>query len=379
MRVLISALMALSLGLFILGQGANAQTPPAKASSAATKAAAGPSRTVIGADKSPDDLIKMLQPMVERAKGACTITKARVAGAADKDDVYEVVCSTGEGQLISADVPQTPTSPVSISRCIGIQKPGAPSVCSMTTYEQNMAPLIAMASKAPKPCATTANQRFVGETSDRSFYVEYACADGSGFMLQADASGAVKTEVPCMQAGRIAGGCTLTDAMAASAPQRAAYSATAKAGGTDCNVSNFGVFDKTDDQPYDAVEIACDNRPAGAVIMAKDGSTAVVNCIRARAEGLPCHLTADALAFPALTKELTDAPGVKHFAGCEVNGARAIGQGRTSTYVEVTCADGTPGLVLIYPLGKKDPSDIVACSQAGGFGGCRMAANQPKT
>ncbi len=374
MRVLISALMALTLGVFILGQGANAQTP----APTAPKAASGPSRAVVGTDKSPEDLVKMLQPMVSRAKGKCDITRARAVGAADKNDIYEVVCASGEGELISADVPQSDTSPVSMSRCVASQKPGARSVCTMTTYEQNMAPFIALAAKAPTPCASTTNQRFVGETADGLVYAEYACADGSGFMLQADAAGTVKSQIPCIQAGRIAGGCTLTDAMAASAPQRTIYSNTAKANGFQCNVSNFGVFPKTDDQPYDAVEIACDNRPDGGVIMAKDGATAVVNCIRARAEGLICHLTPEALAFASLSKEITDAPNVKHFTGCVVNGARAIGSGRASTYVEVTCADGSPGLVLIYPLGKKDPSDIVSCSQAGGFGGCRMAANQPK-
>jgi len=368
MRVLISALVAMSLGLFIYSHSASAQTPAAKA----------PARAAAGTGMAQEDLTKLLQPLLDRGTKGCTVTQAKVMGAASNADLYEVACQSGVGAFVNAAVPQTATSAVTVTPCLALEGLAAASRCTLTTPEANMAPFKDLATKAEKPCTVT-KDRFVGATSDGSMYFEYACSDNSGFMIKADASGAFKSQIACINATTLGSGCTLTDAVAATASLRAGYTTTAKSGGFDCNVSKFGAFAAKADSPYEAIEIGCDNRADSAVILKTPAKTTVVNCLRAFTEGYRCAMSNNNAVYPALTDQLKNAKNVsKNYSSCDVNNARSRGASARYAYIEVACADGTPGFVIQYALGEPAPFDIILCSQAGGIGGCQMTENQPK-
>ena len=63
-----------------------------------------------------------------------------------------------------------------------------------------------------------------------------------------------------------------------------------------------------------------------------------------------------------------------------VNGSRAIGRNKENAYVEVTCADGDPGWVMVYPLGDNKVIDLMNCGQAqsSGVGACTLPGNAKK-
>ncbi|MEI7933120.1 MAG: hypothetical protein WCI21_08720, partial [Alphaproteobacteria bacterium] len=212
------------------------------------------------------------------------------------------------------------------------------------------------------------------------YYLEYACPDKSGFMLETDRKGNIKNQIPCVQASRLGGGCTLTEVAEAGANLLTTLSTTAKAAGFDCTVNKSSDFPKRADSPYDATEVTCSNRPVGGVIAKTADKTVVFNCLRARVEGMRCSINDEKLAYPAITNELKTAKGVtKNYTSCEVNGGQALGLTRSNAYLEVTCSDGTPGFVMQYDLGNPDPSDILTCREAGFLGGCRMVPNRSPT
>jgi len=371
MRVLFTTLIAALLGVTIAAQSSQAQTPAAKAPAAA--AAPKVSRIPEGLNSTEADVMDMLKAPVRRADPSCEIDHARAIASTETADVYEVGCTNHTGFLLSIGVPQTATSTLEVNGCLPrLAQPG-PKLCTFTTLEQNMAPFKDLAAKAARPCDSTA-QRFVGETGS-SYYLEYACPDKSGFMLETDRKGAIKTQIPCTQASRLGGGCTLSEVAEAGASLLATLSTAAKGAGLDCNVAKSSEFPKRAD--YDATEFTCSNRPAGGVLVKTPTKTVVFNCLRARVEGMRCSLNDEKLAYPAITNELKTAKNVtKNYTSCEVNGGTALGLTAANAYLEVTCADGTPGFVMQYDLGNPDPSDILTCREAGFLGGCRMAPNR---
>jgi hypothetical protein len=384
MRVLFTTLIALMLGVTVAAQTSLAQTPAAKAPAAGAPAPAAPAaapkldRTPEGADKTEADLIEFLKNPVRRADSTCQIDRARVVGATQTADVYEVGCVDHTGFLLSIVVPQSATSTLELNGCLArLSQPG-PKLCTFTTLEQNMAPFKDLASKAQRPCAAT-DRRFVGE-SGTSYYLEYACPDKSGFMLETDRKANIKNQIPCVAASRLGGGCTLTEVAEAGASLLSTLSTSAKNAGLDCTVAKSSEFPKRADSPYDATEVTCSNRPDGAVIVKTPSKTVVFNCLRARVEGMKCSLNDEKVAYPAITNELKTAKGVsKNYTSCEVNGGQALGLTASNAFLEVTCADGTPGFVMQYDIGNPAPSDILTCREAGFLGGCRMAPNRSST
>lgn len=375
MRVLFSTALALVVGAFIVTQTAYAQQAGDKQPAAAAKAAIRPTEF---AGKSGQELNDLLQPVVDRAAKGCKVINARIIGGATGADLYEVVCESGVGAFVNVTVPRTATTAVSLTPCLTLQTENAQLKCTLSTPEGNTATFKDLATKAEKPCAVT-NQRFVGATGDGSHYFEYACPDGTGFMLKADLTGAYKSQTSCLQATTLAGGCTLTDAKGQIAALTTTLTNAAKAGGVDCAVTKFGDFPEREDSQFKATELGCSNRPESVVLVRSDAKTAVLNCIRARAEGWSCANRAqqEPLAYPALTNELAHATGVqKNYTSCTVNGASGSYSLR-SVYVEVTCSDGTPGFMIQYPLGDPKPQEIYTCGQAVAIGGgCKMAANK---
>jgi hypothetical protein len=142
-------------------------------------------------------------------------------------------------------------------------------------------------------------------------------------------------------------------------------------------VSKYALFPSTD-PTKDIVEMACSNRPDGGVgIFPAHGPAHVFDCLRSQDEGYKCSYTPVEALFPHLDAELK----AKNKGGCVVSGARPFARGDDgSDFVEVACADGGPGWVLVYPVGAASPSELRNCVEVAKLaGGCQLPSNRKKT
>jgi hypothetical protein len=313
-----------------------------------------------------------LQTYVSQSGRVCTVDKGRFIGPTTENNIYEVSCQGGEGLILS--VPLAAGKTPEADNCLAYNQPGSIK-CELTTTDQEIAPIDAVAASSGK-CATVTNKRYVLSTTDGSDYFEVACGDGKGYMLHVDHTGKLSETIGCAEAFEIGGGCTLTDARQAQTQQNGVYSDLAKKAGFDCSVSKYALFPTTD-ASKEVVEMACSNRPDGGVgIFPAHGPAKVYDCLRSQDEGFKCSYSPVDALFPHLNAELK----AKNKGGCVVASARPFAHGDDgSDFVEVGCADGGPGWVLVYPVGASSPSELRNCVEVANLaGGCQLPTNKKK-
>jgi hypothetical protein len=310
-----------------------------------------------------------LQRFVTKAASKCEVDKARMMGMAATARVYEVSCKAGDGAVLLAPLASDLNGAVSTMSCNAAAASGRP--CTLTTEEANLAPARALVAKSDKASCQVAKARFVMAATTGDYY-EFSCADGSGFMLLSNDGQYVKTTA-CTLASGINGGCTLTDVKQAATEENALYTKLSKAAGFNCDVSKYGLF-PAGGGGKEIVELACANRPDGAVaIFSGDSKGTVLNCGRSIAEGYKCSYTAIEIAQAAITDQLK----AQNRASCKVNDLRSVGRTKDEAFLEVSCADGDPGWVLEYVLGVNEPKQILSCAQASNIGnGCQLKGNK---
>jgi hypothetical protein len=324
------------------------------------------------ASNSEEAVLRTLQPLANRAGGDCQVRKGLLIGRTAESELYEVACASGVGQILQASVPKTDSSRVIAQTCMRIFAV-VNYTCALTTPAANAAPIDALAGKAGRPC-TVSNRRYVAATTGGSEYYEFACNEGAGFMVEANAKGEFVRAVTCVQAAGIGGGCTLSDAAGELASANANYSNLIKTAGFDCQVSKFRTFKPQEGSNLsDIIEAGCSNRPESVFAMIGNGKAEVLNCVRARVEGFQCTYSTPEQSHALLTADLRKAGRTT----CDVNGARVMGTGRNAAYVEVACSDGAPGFVISYPLGVGKPTEAISCGLASSIGGgCQLPTNK---
>ncbi|HLI67585.1 MAG TPA: hypothetical protein VKU90_14575 [Caulobacteraceae bacterium] len=308
-----------------------------------------------------------IQPIVAATGRVCTVSAARFLGLLpDKTKLYEVACQGGTGFVLQ----MPPNGATVANNCLAYATGAAK--CTLTTADQNMAIVPALAQSSGK--CTPTKQRYVLSTPDESDYFEVSCSDGKGYMLQADRTGKLAGVIPCTQAYQIGDGCTLTDARQAESQEDSLYSGLAKQAGFDCTVSKYALFPQSD-ASKDIVEMVCSNRPDGGVgIFPAHGTGHVYDCLRSQDQGFKCTFTQVSAVFPKLSAELQ----AKGKGSCKVSDARPFGHADDgSDLIEVACADGGSGWVMMFPAGSQTPTDLLNCGQvAGTNGGCQLSTNK---
>lgn len=309
-----------------------------------------------------------MQPVVTQTGRNCTVENARFLGATTDKHLYEIACSSGLGLVLEEAI--AGGAPVA-NNCMAYTA-GAVK-CTLTTPDQEMAEVTTLAAASGK--CTIAKDRFMLATPDESDYFEVACSDGKGYVLHADKTGALADVIPCTQAYAIGDGCTLTDTKTAETQEASTYAGLAKAAGFDCAVSKYALFPQSD-STRDIVELVCSNRPDGGVgVFPAKGAGQVYDCIRSQDEGYKCSFTPESAVYPHLSEALQAAGK----GSCVVSNARPFARGDDgSDYVEVGCADGGSGWVMIYPpAGSHAPTQLLNCAQAGSLnGGCQLPGNK---
>jgi hypothetical protein len=313
-----------------------------------------------------------LKTYISAAGVTCTPTQARYVGANTTTTVYEVACQEGPGYLLEAPAPGAQGAATQGIPCIQ-----APSnmACTLTSKAQNDAYLAALVSKAQRTC-TLSGSRYLGSDKTTGVaYYEVGCGAQAGFVIGANKTGGVDRVLSCGEAQPL-GGCQLTSAAQVAAEDTARYTQVAKAAGYNCDVSRDRPIGQ-DKTGRAIVEIACSNRPDGAVVAipAAPGARAeVVDCVKAAQYGSngACSLTQPTTIYDKYTAALA----AKGRTTCKVSNARYLGRNSSGTdLVETACADGKPGWVMeITPAYQA--VQVFSCGQAKSSGlTCELPTN----
>jgi hypothetical protein len=128
----------------------------------------------------------------------------------------------------------------------------------------------------------------------------------------------------------------------------------------------------------DVVELACSNRPDGAVgAFAEDAAkTKIYDCVQVGMLGQECKLGSS--QAPIFDK-LSGALAAKGKGSCKVSGARYIGGADNGgSFIETTCADGGSGWVIKTAGAGYTADTLIPCATAAGGVACKMPGNTKK-
>ncbi len=317
-----------------------------------------------------------LSPIFASAGHPCTIKDARFIGGDANTNFYEAACQEGPGYVL-----ETPalgkTAAVKVMPCLETVGSGVLE-CTLTPKAQMIAPIAALTAKSGKTCEVS-DARYVGQsTTDDSVYYEVACGAKAGYIIQTTKAGAFKAAVDCANAAGIGGGCKMTDTTKAETEEAGTYTTLAKTAGFNCTVSKYRFIGMVSEPAKsELVELACSNRPDGAVALFPSDANAkarIVDCVRAETYGdaAACKLT----SLTPIYEKYSQALAAKGRSSCKVSGTRYLGHSPQGTdYIETACADGNPGWVI-----EMEPNDTVktllSCGQATSSGlSCKLPTN----
>jgi hypothetical protein len=314
-----------------------------------------------------------IAPFVAKTGSGCALTDVRGIGHGDTASYFEIACDGGRGYVMKTSSPPKPDQPVSLITCLAYDA-SSPVACKLTTSASQLAVIDALAGQSGKSCQVK-DRRYMLTTEDSNNYYEVACQDGKGYVLQEGPTGKLVSTIDCAIADRIGDGCRLTNSRQAETAQLDLYTKLARNAGYACDVTKYGPFE-TAPRGYDIVELACSNRPDGAVaIFPASGSEhpKIYDCVHSELAGYRCGFSKQDAAFPKITDDLKKLGKVT----CAVSNARVVGVTKEKVgYLEVACADGAPGFLISYTVDDMNPKEAIACGIAGEVaGGCKLPGN----
>jgi hypothetical protein len=324
-----------------------------------------------------DDNKAMLAPFVAKSGVPCDVTNVRGVGHSPKSAYFEVSCSNGQGYVVTTSSPPSLDQKVQLITCLAFDAT-SPVACKLTTTDALMGQVDQLAAKSGKNC-TVKQKRYVLTTEDESNYYEVACADGKGYMVTQKVDGSFGEAIDCAVADNIGGGCTYTNSRQAQSDEDALYSKLAHNAGYSCDVSKYSPFD-VNLPGKEVVELACSNRPDGAVAVfpasSAQGKAQIYDCVHSQVAGYKCGFTKEDASLPTLTADLR----TLNKTSCVVSGDRFIARTTTNQgFIEVACSDGAPGYIIEYTSDPLAPTRATPCVQAQEIeGGCTMPANGKK-
>jgi hypothetical protein len=299
----------------------------------------------------------------------CTATGARIMGAtAAGDTYYELACSGGKGFVLQTSLGK----PAVASDCIQTLGGGA-TECTLTTKATILAGLGDLATKSGKPC-TVSDARLVGaDAKSGATYYELACGSSPGFMVQANAQGGFEQAIDCSKAQPIGGGCTLT--VVDETAEAGTYSKLAQGANYPCDVSKYRYLGKETKSNSEIVELACKNRPDGAIALFPIGAgkAQILDCVQGGSLGVTCQLSQPSAVYAKYTERLASQGKTQ----CKVSGAKYLASTTSgSDFIETACSDGLPGFVISVDHATGKTNELLTCGQATRSGAaCTLPTN----
>ena len=315
-----------------------------------------------------------LRSWVTQAGGACAISNGRYVGdLADKrGSRYEVACGDAPGFYLDR---LTGGAKPTLMSCLAAADGDAP--CRFTTKAQSLAALAPAVAQSGRSCVVS-NARVAGlNPTTQGEVLEIGCQAGPGFFLELNKAGGYVRNTDC---GVIANTpCQFTDDTAARAAMAARYAQRLKTAGYDCTVGNMVRMGTETGSGREIVEVACSNRPDGALALfaVEPGQkTEILDCVQAGRVENGCTLTQPSVLYPRLTSGI----GTRAPRGCTVTGTRYMGSTpQGETWVDVTCQDGRSFVIDYRGAGRVQ--NVLTCRNAAKIlGGCRAgdSASVPK-
>ncbi len=309
-----------------------------------------------------------LQPLVAKVSSQCTISDARYLGSKPTgENFYEIGCGAAPGFILQTAANQSP-------KTIGCDTVSGALACKFTTQAQMDAAANAAAgdllAKSGKTCQMT-KSRAIGQLQSGDNAYEVACQDGNGYVLEALPSGQFHAAINC---ANVANSCKLTDATKTQTAEAGTYTRLAKAGGFQCDVSQYRFIGMDTKTNSEVVELQCTNRADGAVgvFPANNSAGKFYDCVAVGGLGQSCKLTDPAAIYPKYTQALTS----KGKSTCKVSGAHWLGVTASGdNFVETACSDGLPGWVMSMAPGGS-VNELLTCGQAKSAGvACTLPGN----
>ena len=297
-----------------------------------------------------------LMPLL--AKGgvtSCTPESVRGIGQSATNTFIEVACAGGGGYILQAGSPAVPSQPVVANDCLLFDSGNGNIKCTLHDAASRLAVVDAYVKQANNGCAVK-DRRYAGLSQGGSAFFEASCQDGKGYMLQVE-KGVFTKAIPCEKAATIMGGCELVNAKEAETAQAGLYTKLSKAAGFNCEVSKYAPF-PSPDASKDIVEMACSNRPDGAVgvfgATAKDSK--VYDCAKSLMVGFRCSFTKP--NYESITADLKKLGKSE----CVVSDTRIIGKTAAgNTLMEAACTDGLKGWEIEYDP-TLTPKTVTGCA-----------------
>ncbi len=333
-------------------------------------AAGGGTTCVLPANADPKAGLTQLATAAGRT---CPVSAARYVGTSTStgETFYEVACGAAPGFRLG--VPSSPGAKPDATDCLALA--GTSNACTLTTKQQSLASLTPLVQASGRTCQVSDGRLIGASEANKSTYYEVACSGAAGFVLATDTStGKYKEAIDCARAQGLAGGCTLTSASVSNAAAIQRYTQLAGKAGFPCNVSKFRSIGESGGR--DVVELACSNRPDGAIAVLSDtGHSEIYDCVRAGALKQTCQLSSPDVVYDKYSAALA----AKGRGSCKVSNARYLGQSKTTggDVVETACADGKPGWVAFFAAGPSPRVEqLLSCRQAANDGSaCQLPTN----
>ncbi|ESQ92279.1 hypothetical protein [Asticcacaulis benevestitus] len=307
-----------------------------------------------------------LNTVVQPYIPGCQVSDARVIGSTSAEpliDRYEVGCGASAGGIL--DYPQLGTkSPIEYKSCLTVE--GTPSACKFTTKEQLLATLKPLATQASATCQVN-NVRFIGVSKENdSYFYEFGCANQPGFVVLTKTDNTYQRMVSCAAAAGL-GGCTFTDAGAASKDAGSAFSTQLAKGGFPCTVEEYNVIGTQEQTKRDYIEFKCKEQPWGLIgFVPQAGSTSSLrlnDCFIDQTSRKSCTYVTEPTLRAQLDKLIKIAQPGK---GCDVSQVRYIGESdgiEGALLAELACSNKR-GYIAIVSADRNKITESVPCTIA---------------
>lgn len=314
------------------------------------------------------EFTKVGQSLAQRAGLTCTVDEAAWVGRTSANaERYEIGCAGAGGWIL--DVAPGADGAVTTTSCLKAAVGGQP--CRFTSAEERLAGMVALAAAAERPCQVTDGRFVATDPAKNTDYIELACTEGPGFMVEVSAAGAPQRTVDCVRASGIAGGCTLTDVSVIRAAEEQSFKDRLSQAGFNCSYEQHRVVGE-ENHPTGkriVIEYKCADRPMGLMaFLPQPGSAAApmeVDCITGAGRGVPCVLTTKEAIMARLTAAMTTAG-----RPCAVSDYRVLGAAQDDGDVlELACTGGATGYIIELPGSRATAERALTCAQSAQRGG----------
>ncbi len=306
--------------------------------------------------------VNVMQPLTEamaKAGTPCTVTNVRGIGQTSSGAFIEVACQGGAGFIVQGEKPFDVTKAVKPSNCLAYDVGSGQLKCTLADAASRLQIVDKYVADAKVAC-TIKDRRYIGTFKDGAEGFEASCTDGKGYVLKVDNKGAI-TPTECSKAPGL---CELIDARQAMNEQAALYTRLAKAAGSNCEVASYALFPS--EPRKEVLELTCKDGSTNVGVFPVGAKGEVLDCGRAMVAGYKCNPAK--AKYDALTADLK-ALGKTECVVSDV--ALRAKSDKGQPQIEVACADGKPGYLMVYDNPTK-PVDALGCRLTG----CTLASNR---